>query len=869
MASSDTTSSTTTGENPAIPDYVLLKRIGHGAYGEVWLSRSLTGAFRAIKIVRRESFEHEETFEREFHGIRHYEKVSRSHPALLDVLHVGRLRHPELYYYVMELADAASDGVSLESNWRDYLPCTLSSVLKDRKPLPPRRGAEIGLRLAEGLDALHRNGLIHRDIKPSNIVFVKGRAKLADVGLVAADGQRTYVGTVGYLAPEGPGSPAADIYSLGKVLYEISTGRDRLDFPRMPDNFEAIPDKKIWRGLNAVVCKACNTSPRDRHDSASSLGAELMELSDEKAAETKNRWPILAVVVALLAAIAMAIILVKPTPPVAAPASTPVAAPVTTPSPEATPSPTSTPVPLTIATPLPTPTPKPTPEVGSVKVISDPPEAQVYCRDELVGATPLVLSDVKTGPIEINLVKAGYRTVKLKGRVETGSQLLLGGEMNVWRPPVSGELWENGLGMRFLPAGPAHISAEPMNGVAWQKLLGDTRDPDVVRVSSGDASRFCALLTAHEREAGYLSPSQHYRLATAADFEAAHLALPTVPLAQPTKPGIFHIVAEALPHGTIHVTSEPDGAQVTFHGKAIGVTPATLDDIPSGPVEVRLDLDGYEPATVTGTLTADKSLDLTTVLTRSRALVFGSPWENSLGMRFAPLGPHFMAAIWETRVKDYAAFVAANPSAAPAPTDFPQTGNDPVVLVSRDDAVAFCKWLTDTEHANGFLPKAASYRLPTDGEWSRAAGLKDEIGHSPATRDGQLKGTFPWGAQWPPPAKAGNFADNTSTRSGPRIANYSDGFPQTAPVGSFTPNAFGLFDIAGNVWEWVADDYGGPGPFATWAVLRGGSWANGQRELLWTSYRNLVKPSMREPIFGFRVVIATDDPAAVADKPPQ
>ena len=90
--------------DPIIPDHEVLRRFGGGAYGEVWLARGVTGALRAVKVLWREDFEDERSFEREFEGILKYEPISRDHPGLVNVLHVGR--SPEgnkFYYYVMEL----------------------------------------------------------------------------------------------------------------------------------------------------------------------------------------------------------------------------------------------------------------------------------------------------------------------------------------------------------------------------------------------------------------------------------------------------------------------------------------------------------------------------------------------------------------------------------------------------------------------------------------------------------------------------------------------------------------------------------------------------------------------------------------------
>ena len=214
---------------PQIPDHEVLRVIGRGAYGEIWLARSLTGALRAVKVVYRSTFESGRAFNREFEGMSSFEPISRAHAGFVDILHVGRAE--TFFYYIMELADDCATGQKIDPG--HYVPKTLKTELDQRKRLPADECVKIGLLLTDALQALHAHRLAHRDIKPANIIFVDGVPKLADIGLVAASGQRSFVGTEGYVPPEGPGTPQADIYSLGKVLYEISMGKDRLDFPEV------------------------------------------------------------------------------------------------------------------------------------------------------------------------------------------------------------------------------------------------------------------------------------------------------------------------------------------------------------------------------------------------------------------------------------------------------------------------------------------------------------------------------------------------------------------------------------------------------------------------------------------------------------
>jgi WD40 repeat protein len=279
-------------EPPSIPDHALLRCIGEGACGEVWLARNALGTFRAVKIVYRAWFDEDRPYEREFDGILKYEPISRTHEGLVQVLHVGRNDQAGCFYYVMELADAEEraptraqpkrEGTPFPSDENpslspdQYRPRTLRSELARRERLAPTEAAQFTLRLAQALAFLHDQGLVHRDIKPSNVIFVCGQPKLADIGLVTNVGSsRSFVGTEGFIPPEGPGTPQADLYALGKLLYELATGRDRLDFPQLPPRVHEMPEAEALLELNEVVTRACAPNPAERYTTATQLQAEL------------------------------------------------------------------------------------------------------------------------------------------------------------------------------------------------------------------------------------------------------------------------------------------------------------------------------------------------------------------------------------------------------------------------------------------------------------------------------------------------------------------------------------------------------------------------------------------------------------------
>ena len=287
---------------PIIPDHEVLRVIGRGAYGEIWLARSLTGALRAVKVVYRSTFESERAFQREFQGMSSFEPISRAHAGFVDILHVGRTTG--YLYYIMELADDHLTGRSIDIV--NYVPRTLRSDLDRQKHLSAAESIQLGISLTDALDALHSCGLAHRDIKPSNIIFIEGIPKLADIGLVAATGQRSFVGTEGYVPPEGPGTPAADIFSLGKVLYEICTGKDRLDFPELDSRLSERADKEQLLQLNNVLVKACANEPRRRYESAKAMHDDLAVLDrGESLPRKKSRAKMVVAALSILVAAAV------------------------------------------------------------------------------------------------------------------------------------------------------------------------------------------------------------------------------------------------------------------------------------------------------------------------------------------------------------------------------------------------------------------------------------------------------------------------------------------------------------------------------------------------------------------------------------
>jgi len=835
--------------HPTIPDHEVLRKIGGGAYGEVWLARGVTGALRAVKVVWREDFEDERGFEREFEGILKFEPISRDHPALVNILHVGR--SPDgvsFYYYVMELGDDVATGQDI--NPVEYEPRTLRA---DHKLTPGMRWdtdecIDVGLRLAEALDHLHENGLAHRDVKPSNVIFVNGRAKLADIGLVAARGQLTFVGTEGFVPPEGPGSSQADVYSLGKVLYEIATGMDRMDFPELPEDLPLGPDRKRWMGLNQIICEICEPRVSKRSiTSAAQLADELRRLQTGKRRRNNNLgvWA----TACLLAGFSLFVLWENGGRALAD---------------------------NWLGTPeKPTATEE---RMGMLRVVTTPEWVEVLDPDgSLIGITPTETLSAPVGKEVVFLLrKPGYRTVELRNYLpESALQEphVMFHDMQVFAPPRIGETWFDHLGRSYQPLGDEHISSGYVTFTPWSKFIQETsgqvenvdfmylesthhgQPVRVVAATAAAADAYARWLVREGRRGGYLT----------LDYEALAIRDATSENAL-LRPGFqpFQVLVREIPFGTLEIVSVPAGAEVFLNNRPVGAAHDVLvvNRLNPGPVELLLELEGFKPLAMSLDVGEGQVLPLRLVMEENQGVVFGKPWRNGIGMELVPMGPDLMVSIWETRVSDYALFVGESGHLEPPDPGFAQGPDHPVVNVSREDAKAFARWLTLRERSDERIALSHEYRLPTDVEWSAMAGLESERGMSPGSRDARRDPVYPWGTDWPtdddPPV--GNFADASAAlvpgipleRT---IAGYDDGFPYTSPVGSFPPNEPGLFDLSGNVQEWVIDDYS-MSTANPLGVLRGGGWNTFHQHNLHSGSRNAAPPDRGDVMYGFRVVLA-------------
>lgn len=810
------------------------------------MARSVTGALRAVKVVWREDYDHADSFEREFEALKRFEPISRRHAGLVPILQVGRSDAQGFYYYVMELGDDLERGREIDP--ATYTPHTLGLQMRQEKRMSAEQCLKVGANVAEGLHYLHGNNLIHRDVKPSNLVFIDGACRLADIGLVALLGQRSFVGTEGFVAPEGPGSAASDIFSLGMVLYEASTGKDRLDFPDIPSCTETGENLDVWRRLHRVICTACAPKAKDRYLNAHEMALDLM---GQPLPFRRQLWYwVAAGVTALVLAVGFGMWLAQKQEMAGLVAR-------------------QSPLPL-------------------LKIKTEPAGAHVFAGEDELGVTPLSLNPEEGVPVIYQLRLPGYKHVEIEhiasGRKPAEFEL----NLEPSKLPQSGERWVNSLAMAFKPGQRGHVTNQPVEMKFFRRFLeasGRSFEGKVVRAQAGkdketsyfvvvpigDAEAFRYWLTDADRGAGFLSQEHHYEVEPFYYVDTPGISADEAPDEREAEASnaeeknwqAFNLRVERQTYGTVMVRSTPEKVRVYQHDELLGTTPLDLPRVRSGLVEYELREEGFSDVLLEGEVRAGELLELFADMETRKAVTFGREWKaNGLGMRFVPLGD-VMISTWETRRRDYLEFAKATNQRRPGNLDeVGRGGTQPVVGVDREEARAFCAWLTEKERNAGLIGAKDVYRLPTDEEWSRAVGLPLERGASPAERNGRIRGIYPWGFDWPPPNGVDNFADPNAGRKANLenvIAGYEDRFPQLGPVTASTPNERGVAGLAGNASEWVDTEFEGASPDpkqkSTLGTVRGGNWRSATPEELLSSVRTPVPPETKRPTIGFRVVL--------------
>ena len=256
----------------AAKNMTLLREIGRGAYGTVYLAADARGKRFAVKVCSRENCA-EEHYKRELRGARLYRAIPPSE-GLVRMLALEETKTE--FREVFELADDEFDDESAGA--REYRPKTLSSLIAGEKALSLEAALELALALAKGLVTLERHHLLHRDVKPGNVIYVNGRPVLTDPGLIVIESEAaSIVGTPGYVPPDSFVDDGGDVYSLAMTLKAASFGRPIEELARGPA-LEADTQNEFFPAWWRILNRATDANPARHYRSAAAFLKELIGL---------------------------------------------------------------------------------------------------------------------------------------------------------------------------------------------------------------------------------------------------------------------------------------------------------------------------------------------------------------------------------------------------------------------------------------------------------------------------------------------------------------------------------------------------------------------------------------------------------------
>lgn len=475
------------------------------------------------------------------------------------------------------------------------------------------------------------------------------------------------------------------------------------------------------------------------------------------------------------------------------------------------------------------------PDWADVSISSDPPGARISVAGEALGATPATVP-VASGQAEIELRLEGYKPWRQTLAVTAGQQLML--------PPVKLQEADGLLEVASQPPGAAVSIDGRYRGVTPLETEIAPGRPHEVLVAKPGYDTATRRVSIEPRGSAVLR---------------------------------LELVARL---GPVRVESDPPGAEVFVDGASRGAAGQELMLL-AVPHRIEVRKAGYASFTTEVTprpgmpqlvqarlLTPQQAVmaavpkTITTKQGQELRLVGPGEFETGAPRREQGRRPNeterrlrisraFYIGLREVTNREYREFRPSHTSGAEKYKQL--AGSDhPVVMLGWEDAASYCNWLSDREGLppayvlrDGALrlaePATRGYRLPTEAEWEWASRYNGGAGER----------RYPWGDQMPPEPDSGNFADQSARGFVANVlSDYNDGYPVTAPVGRFRPSPLGLFDLGGNVAEWVNDRYTVYGAGAEvlvdpqgpdtgqYHVIRGSSWRQASISELRFAYRD-------------------------------